>query len=50
VVAEYNGSENEEFSRQTIQGMPQKGLDHNVVELIHKLLVECNFEVGEVEY
>ena len=29
VVAEYNGSENEEFSRQTIQGRPKKGLDHN---------------------
>jgi len=26
VVAEYNGSENEEFSRQTIQGRPKKGL------------------------
>jgi transposase len=42
VVAEYNGSENEEFSQQTIQGRPKKGLDHNVVELVHKFVMSAN--------
>ena len=42
VVAEYNGSKNEEFSRQTIQGRPKKGLDHNVVELVHKFVMSAN--------
>ena len=42
MVAEYNGSEDEEFSRQTIQGRPKKGLDHNVVELVHKFVMSAN--------
>ena len=42
MVAEYNGSENEGFSRQTIQGRPKKGLDHNVVELVHKFVMSAN--------
>ena len=42
MVAEYNGSENEEFSRQTIQGRPKKGLVHDVVELIHKFVMSAN--------
>ena len=42
VVAEYNGSENEEFSRQTIQGRPKRGLDHNVDKLVHKFVMSAN--------
>jgi len=42
VVAGFYGSKNEEFSRQTIQGRPKKGLDHNVVELVHKFVMSAN--------
>ena len=41
VVAEHNSSKNEKFSERSerrIQGHPRKRPDHNVVDLIHKLL------------
>ena len=49
MVAEYNKVK----MKNSHEGRPKKGLDHNVIELIHKLLVESDyedFEGGEVEY
>ena len=46
MAAEYNGSENEEFSRQTIQGKPKKrtSSDTSLVESDYE-----DFDVGEIE-